>query len=161
MTHVYNGMRPLHHRRPVLLDIALTDPRLTAMVIFDGVHVSPHAFRRLVRAKGAERVALVTDSIRYAGWDVMKRRGAYYTRAGVLAGSDLTMIEAVSNAVLIGGASLAEAVRMASEVPARLLGLRDRGRLAAGARADLVAFDRRFRVLLTIVGGNVAYERTH
>lgn len=160
VTHVFNGMRPFHHRQPVLLDVALTDRRLTAMVIFDGVHVSPHAFRLLVRAKGVERVALVTDSIRHEGRSVVQQRGAFYTRTGVLAGSDLTMIDAVRNAVLRGGASLADAVRMASEVPARLLGLeRSRGAIGVGKRADLVAFDRSFRVLLTIVGGRIVYQR--
>ncbi len=171
VTHVFNGMRTFHHRQPVLLDIALTDPRLTAMVIFDGVHVSPHAFRLLARAKGVERVALVTDSIRYEDWEVVRRRtrlpagkwrsgGAYYTRTGVLAGSDLTMIEAVRNAVLEGGVSLVDAVRMASDVPARLLGLaRSRGTIAAGKRADLVIFDRTFTVLVTIVGGRIVYQR--
>ena len=161
VTHVFNGMRAYHHRAPGLLDVALTDPRLTTMVIADGVHVSPDAFRLLVRAKGARRVALVTDSIRHQGWDVTARGGAYYTRNGVLAGSRLTMIEAVRNAVDFGGVSLGDAVCMASEVPARLLGLRSRGTLAAGKRADLVAFDRRFRVLLTIVGGRVVYQRGH
>ena len=159
VTHVFNGMTPFHHREPGLLDVALTDPRLTAMVILDGVHVSAHAFRLLVRAKGPGGVALVTDSIRHEGWTVTRRRGAYYTVGGVLAGSSLTMIRAVRNAVTAGGAALADAVRMASETPARLLGLRDRGVLAAIRRADLVVFDRRFNVLMTMVGGDVVYER--
>ena len=159
VTHAFNGMRPFHHRQPMLLDIALTDPRLSAMVILDGTHVSPHAFRLLVRAKGAGRVALVTDSIRHQGWDVVKRRGAYYTRRGVLAGSSLTMMEAVRNAVMVGGASLTDAVGMATAVPARLIGASARGRLAVGGRADLVAFDRTFQVLLTLIGGRVAYQR--
>ena len=159
VTHVFNGMAPLHHRRPSLLDTALTDDRLTAMVILDGVHVSPEAFRLLVRAKGVERIALVTDSIRHEPCAARARGGAYYTRAGVLAGSQLTMIETVRNAVGLGGVSLAEAVRMASEVPARLLGLRDRGSLEVGKRADLVVFDRDFRVLLTMVAGRIVYQR--
>jgi N-acetylglucosamine-6-phosphate deacetylase len=158
VTHVFNGMPPFHHRQPSLLDIALTDARLTTMVIFDGVHVSAHAFRLLYRTKGAAGVALVTDSIRHQGWKVSQRRGAYYTTRGVLAGSSLTMIRAVRNAVVSGGASLEDAVRMASETPARLLGLeRERGSLAVGRRADLVAFDRSFRVGLTAVGGNIVY----
>lgn len=159
VTHVFNGMRPLHHRHGALIDVALTDPRLTTMVIADGVHVSPEALRLLVRAKTASRIVLVTDSIRRQGWDVAARRGAYYTRHGILAGSQLTMIDAVKRMAIGCGVPLADAVRMASEVPARLLGLRSRGRLAVGQRADLVAFDRRFRVLLTIVGGCIAYQR--
>ena len=161
VTHVFNAMRPLHHRETSLLDVALTERRLTTMVILDGVHVSPSAFRLLMRAKGPEEIALVTDSIRRAGWPVVRRQGAFYTTRGTLAGSDLTMMDAVHNAVTFAGLALTDAVRMASEVPARLLGLRDRGALATGRRADLVAFDRRFRVLLTLVAGRVVFQRGH
>ena len=158
ITHVFNGMRPLHHRKSSLVDVALTDARLTTMVILDGVHVSPSAFRLLVRAKGPKRIALVTDSIRHQGWPVIKRRGAFYLRDGTLAGSDLTMMEAVKHAVQFAGLSVTEAVRMATEVPARLLADRSRGMLARGRRADLVVFDQRFRVRLTMVGGRVVYH---
>jgi N-acetylglucosamine-6-phosphate deacetylase len=158
VTHVFNGMRPLHHRQPSLLDVALIDSRLTTMVILDGVHVSPTAFRLLLRCKGVERIALVTDSIRHQGWKVSARRGAFYTKAGTLAGSDLTMLRAVKHAVAFGGITLEQAVRMATEVPARLLGDRSRGILAVGKRADVVAFDRQFRARLTMVGGRVVYE---
>lgn len=158
VTHVFNGMRPLHHRHPSLVDVALTDPRLTTMVILDGIHVSLSAFRLLVRAKGPGRIALVTDSIQRQGWDVVKRRGAYYTRKGLLAGSALTMIQAVRNAMELGDVPLVEAVRMATETPARLLGDRSRGALEIGRRADLVVFDQRFRVKLTVVGGTIVYQ---
>lgn len=159
VTHVFNGMLPLHHREPSLLNAALTDSRVTTMVIADGVHVGPSALKLLLQAKGPARVALVTDSIRYQGWDVVAREGAYYTRGGVLAGSRLTMIEAVRNMVELAGVSLADAVRMAAEVPAKLLSLTSRGVLAVGKRADLVAFDQKFRVLLTIVSGRTVYQR--
>ncbi|MBI3321597.1 MAG: N-acetylglucosamine-6-phosphate deacetylase [Candidatus Omnitrophica bacterium] len=161
-THVFNGMRPFHHRQPALLDVVLTDDRVTAMVIADGIHVSPHALRLLVRAKGPERIALVTDSVRqYAKrWRLRERRGAFYSERGVLAGSALTMIQAVHNMVTLAGVSLIDAVRMASAVPARLLGIERRlGTIETGKRADLVAFDGRFRVRLAIVGGAVAYNR--
>ena len=159
VTHVFNGMRLFHHRRPSLLDVALTDPRLTAMAILDGVHVSPSAFRLLVRAKGADHVALVTDSIRHAGWDVVERGGAFVRRDGTLAGSRLTMIEAVRNAVKLGGVALGDAIRMATEIPARLIGDRSRGQLAVGRRADLVVFDEQFRVRLTLVAGRITSQR--
>ena len=157
VTHVFNGMRPFHHRQPSLVDVALTEPRLTTMVIADGIHVSPSAFRLLVRSKGADKIALVTDSIRYQGWDVIKRGGAYFTRRGILAGSCLTMIDAVRHATRFSDVSFVEAVRMASSVPARLLRLeREIGSLEVGKRADLVALDRRFHVLVTLVGGRIA-----
>jgi len=159
VTHVFNAMRPFHHRAPSLLEVALTDPRLTTMVILDQVHVSAVALRLLVRTKGPERIVLVTDSIRHEGWDVRQRRGAYYLKSGTLAGSGLTMMRAVRHAVEQGGVTVAEAVRMASEVPARLLRDRSRGKIAAGSRADVVVFDSKFQVRLTVVGGRIVYER--
>lgn len=162
VTHIFNGMRPLHHRAPALVDAALTDPRLSAMVIADGVHVKAPALRLLFRAKRSDRVALVTDSVRgqQGSWRLRRRRGAFYAADGTLAGSDLTMIGAVRNAVRLGGASLEDAVRMASETPARLIGVsRARGTLAVGKRADLVVFDADYRVRFTIVGGRIVYQR--
>ncbi len=161
VTHVFNGMRPFHHRQPSLVDVALAESRLTTMVIADGVHVSPLAFRLLVRAKGVDGVALVTDSIRHQGWDVVERGGAYYARRGILAGSCLTMIDAVRNAMRFANLTLHEAVRMASSVPAKLLRLdRVTGSLEVGKRADLVAFDDHFHVHLTIAGGHIVYKRS-
>ena len=162
VTHIFNGMRPLHHRAPSLVDAALTDPRLSAMVIADGVHVKAPALRLLFRAKRPDRVALVTDSVRgqQGSWRLRRRRGAFYAADGTLAGSDLTMIGAVRNAVRLGGASLEDAVRMASETPARLIGVsRARGTLAVGKRADLVVFDADFQVRFTMVHGRMVYQR--
>jgi len=159
-THVFNSMRRFHHRQPGLLDVVLTDDRVQTLVIPDGTHVSPLAFKLLVRAKGVDHIGLVTDSIRHAKWDVVERRGVYYTRRGILAGSRLTMIRAVHNAMVFGELDITEAVRMASAIPAGLLGLsRSRGTLEVGKRADLVGFDHNFRVLATVVGGQVVYQR--
>ena len=160
VTHIFNGMRPLHHRAPGLLGQALTDDRVTTMVILDGVHVDPIAFRLLLRCKGAERIVLATDSVR--NQDRLKATlsgGAYRKASGMLAGSRLTMIEAVRNAVLLGSVPLVDAVRMAAGNPAQLIGSRDVGELSAGKRADLVVFDERFRVDCTLVGGKVVYQR--
>jgi N-acetylglucosamine-6-phosphate deacetylase len=160
VTHVYNGMRPLHHRDPGLLGEVLTDDRLTAMVILDGVHVDPVAFQLLLRCKGAHGIALVTDSVRHQATRPKATRGAFYAKPGVLAGSRLTMIRAVRNAVEFGKTSVVEAVRMASSNPARLLGLdRELGSLEVGKRADLVVFDQKFQVVMTLVGGTVVYQQ--
>ena len=160
VTHIFNGMRPLHHRAPGLLGQALTDDRVTAMVILDGVHVDPIAFRLLLRCKGAGRIVLATDSVRnQARLKATLSGGAYRKPSGILAGSRLTMMEAVRNAVLLGSVSLAEAVRMAAQNPARLIGQRDTGTLEVGKRADLVVFDERFRAGATLVGGALVYHR--
>ena len=161
VTHVFNGMRPLRHRDPSLVDVALTDPRLVTMVIADGVHVSRTALRLLLRAKGPRGVALVTDSVRHQqdAWKLRQRNGAYYSAGGTLAGSSLSMVRAVRNAIELGGASLVEAVQMASDTPARVLGLeRSYGALQVGRRADVVVFDKRFRTRLTIVRGRIVFS---
>jgi len=160
VTHVFNAMRPFYHRSPALLDVALGEPRLSAMVIADGVHVSGSALGLLARVKGPDRLVLVTDSIRRQGWDVRRRGGAYYTRHGVLAGSDLTMLQAVRNMVRLGGVALSDAVRMASAVPARLIGEGGRrGVLATGWAADLAVFDRAFEPRMTMVNGAIVFQR--
>ncbi len=162
VTHLFNGMRPFHHRQLGLVGVGLTEPRLTAMVIADGAHVSPGALWLASRSKGAGGIALVTDSVRSQrqAWKLHRRAGAYHTREGTLAGSRLTMIDAVRNMVECGGASLVEAVTMATETPARLLGLRARlGGLRVGAAADVAVFDRTFCATLTLVDGHIAHQR--
>ena len=160
VTHVFNGMPLFHHRVPGLLGAALTDDRLTTMVIADGVHVSPSAFRLLARAKGPERIVLVTDSIAAAPSGARRRGGAFYNRSGVLAGSCLTMVQAVRNAMRWGLVDLPTAARMASTNPANLLGVGRRlGTLEVGKRADLVVLDRQAHVHMTLIDGRVAYKR--
>ena len=153
--HVFNAMRPLHHRDPGILGAVLTDDRVTAEVIADGVHVAPPALRLLARCKGGSGTVLVTDAVSATGMSP----GRYFlggmeislgddprtglpccrNREGALAGSVLTQDRAVRNMVAMAGVSLQDAVRMASYNPARLLGLEERkGSLREGADADLV-----------------------
>lgn len=161
VTHLFNGMRSFHHREPALLGWALTDPRLRAMLIPDGVHTDPLAFRLAAASKGRDGVVLVTDSIQRqsAPQYGLKRHEAFYTAEGALAGSALRMNRAVRNAQAFGKLSLSDAVGMASANPARLIGRTDLGRLAPGARADLVVLDDRLGVRMTIVNGHIVYQR--
>jgi N-acetylglucosamine-6-phosphate deacetylase len=137
VTHLFNGMGPLHHRSPGLPGAALDDPRLVPSLIADFVHVHPALVKLALMAR-ADAV-LVTDAVG-TGAPVVERDGAAYLRDGTLAGSTLTMDAVLRNVVSIDVA-IAKAVRHTAANPARVLGLADRGRIAAGARADLVALD--------------------
>ncbi len=146
--HVFNAMRPFSHRETGVLGAVLTDPRVTAEVIADGVHVDDAAIRLLLAAKGIERVVLVSDGISATGmpdgtyklgtFDVVVSGGVCRNLEGRLAGSTLTLDRAIRHVVSLG-VRLAEAVRMATEVPAMRLGLAGKkGVIAPGADADLV-----------------------
>jgi len=161
VTHAFNGMRPFHHRDPGLIGQALLDPRVSAMVILDGIHISPMTFELLLRCKGPEGLVLVTDAVGRAHglWSSIDG-GAYYRKPGVLAGSTLTMMRAVQNAVRFGKIAVHDAVRMASLNPSLLIGeARQRGTLEPGKRADVVVFDRDLRVVMTVIGGQIVYRR--
>src|SRR6266540_3321954 len=138
-------------------------------LIADGVHSHRASVRLALRAKGADRVALVTDAIAGAGMEpgaysldgqeVLVDETAARLRDGTLAGSVLALDQAVRNVVSWTGSGVAEACRMASEVPARLLGLRAKGRLAVGFDADLVLLDDGLRVQETFAEGRCVYHR--
>jgi N-acetylglucosamine-6-phosphate deacetylase len=157
VTHLFNGMPPIHHRDPGLAGAALLDDRLTACVIGDGVHVAPAAVALAFRCKPAGRVALVSDAIawrarEHAGAAITLVDGAARLADGTLAGSAITLDAAVRTAVA-GGVPLADALGAASATPASAIGCRDRGRLVPGARADLVALGPDLHVRATWVAG--------
>jgi N-acetylglucosamine-6-phosphate deacetylase len=167
-THLFNAMNPLHHRDVGVIGALLADERITIGIIADGVHVHPSIFKWLIKAKGVERVSLVTDAMAALGlgpgeYQLGDRRVLVTTSArladGTLAGSILTLDQAIRNLVMWGACGLAEALTMASTTPARLLGLHQLGRIEAGCIADLVVLDETLRVQQTIVGGQVVYER--
>lgn len=137
VTHLFNGMGPLHHRAPGLAGAAFDDERLVPSVIADFVHVHPVMVRLALRAR--PEAVLVTDAVAAAG-AVTERDGAAYLPDGTLAGSVLTMDRAVQNAASTG-VPHAAAIRHATANPARVLGAAERGRVAPGARADLLALD--------------------
>jgi N-acetylglucosamine-6-phosphate deacetylase len=146
VTHLGNAMGPLHQRAPGLLGTALADDRLSVSVIADLVHTHPVFVRMAFAAKRPERdrnpgVALVTDAVAAPVARAPDRASPPRLADGTLAGSVLTMADAVSNVVRAGGVALADAVQAASSTPARLLGLDDRGSIEAGRRADLVALE--------------------
>lgn len=165
VVHTYNGMADLGHRDPGLVGCAMTSPGLYAELICDGMHVDPVACEALVRSKGWEHVALVTDCLSCGGLPdgdyfigelpIELRGGAAYLKeGGNLAGSTLTMAHAVRNVADWGMVTAEQAIRMATEVPARSCGIYDRcGRIFPGRDADLVVLDASLEVVETYVGG--------
>jgi N-acetylglucosamine-6-phosphate deacetylase len=160
-THVFNAMRALDHREPGILG-AVLDGELYCELIADGVHVDPLVIRLLARAKRHDRIVLITDAISATGMpdgryklgnlDVDVANGEC-RHDGMLAGSVLTLDRGVANFAGFTGLSPAQCAMMATENPARLLGLADRGRIAPGCRADLAVHAPDGRIIQSFVGG--------
>ena len=157
-THCFNATSPLHHREPGAVGAALSDDRLAISLIADNVHVHPAVVRIAARCKPSDKTILVTDAV---GWQsgrlgderIEVRDGGPRLADGTLAGSNLTMDLAVRNAAYDAELGLEAAVRAATSNPAALLGLDDRGSIAVGRRADLVALDADGRLTDTWIAG--------
>ena len=169
-THTLNAMRPWHQREPGVAGIALTDDRVYAEVIADGIHVHPIAMQLLVRAKGGERTLLATDSSSAAGMPDGRyplgdrifevKDGVCRDEEGRLAGSTLTLDCAVRNLIGWLDLPLHEALAAASAAPARSMRMGDRkGIISLGADADLVFLSPELSVLMTMVAGRVVYRQ--
>jgi N-acetylglucosamine-6-phosphate deacetylase len=172
-THLFNAMRPLHHREPGPALALLEDPHVTVELIADGVHLHPAMLRAVIETAGADRVALVTDATAAAGLgdgefqlgavqiDVVERV-ARVRGTSTIAGSTATMDQLFRAAVALGSdrdAALAAAVQMTSSTPARALGLDNVGGLRAGAGANLVVLDGDLQVTGVMAGGEWQAER--
>jgi N-acetylglucosamine-6-phosphate deacetylase len=168
-THLYNAMSPFGHRAPGAIGAGLVDDRVTVGLIADGVHSHPASLQLAVRAKGADRIALVSDIMPAAGMPpgvylfggqqvAVDGRSARLAD-GTLAGSITTLDQALRNIACWTDATPVDALRMAGEVPARTLGLSDRGRIVPGAIADIALFDDDLTVRVTIARGRVVYSR--
>ena len=167
VTHLFNAMPALQNREPGVVGAALGDDRVWCGLIVDGHHVHPGTLRVALAAKPRGKIFLVTDAMptvgssettfQLGGERVRCETGVCVTDAGVLAGSALDMASAVRNTVRLLGVPLEEAARMASTYPAALLGLeQDRGRIAAGLRADFVVLDDALTVRAVWCGGSAS-----
>ncbi len=158
-THLYNAMSQLTGRQPGAVGAALTDGRVGAGIIADGHHVHATSLRVAFGMMGPDRLFLVSDAMATAASDIDRFvlngetirlvDGMLTNEAGTLAGAHLTMAEAVRNAMHLAGIPWTQAVRMATATPAAWAGLADRGRIAVGMRADILAVDSAFNVLAT------------
>ena len=164
-THTFNAMRPLDHRDPGIIGEILTDSRLTADIIADGIHLDPTIVQLFLKAKGPDRAVLITDAISATGMPEGRYRlGTFEVEVkngrclvdGKLAGSVLTMDRAVRNVMRFAHWELQQTLRLATLNPARVAGLADRGRLETGAEADFVVLSPSGEVQHTIIGGEMS-----
>jgi N-acetylglucosamine-6-phosphate deacetylase len=170
VTHIFNAQRGLGHREPGVAGQALADPRLTVGLIADLHHVAPEICTVVMQAARG-RVALVTDAVAAAGMPpgsyelggqqirISPGEGLARRTDGTIAGSSLSLDAAIRNLVDVGIAA-SDVLDAATRVPADVLGRTDLGRLATGAKADLVWWSDDLRPLRVWVGGQVAYDAT-
>jgi len=163
-THLFNAMPPLSARAPGIVAAALLHTQAWCGVIADGVHVHPALLRLLLASRAGGRVMLVSDAMpptgtagtvfELQGRSIYRSEGCLRTADGTLAGADLCLMEAVRRAVSLMGISPAQALGMASEVPAAFLGLEDSvGSIATGRRADMVLLTEGLEVIGTWLAG--------
>lgn len=164
-THTYNAMRPLDHREPGLLGVVLDDDNLFAELICDGIHVDPLLVRLFHKAKGLDRGMLITDAISATGmpngiyklgeFDVTVADGKCL-HDGKLAGSVLTLDQAIRNFVAFTHSPYSVAVRYASTNPARLAGFAEtHGELKPGRAANITVLSPEGHVLATLLNGKI------
>jgi N-acetylglucosamine-6-phosphate deacetylase len=164
-THTFNAMRPLDHREPGILGAVLTTESLFAELISDGIHTAPEMVKLWWRAKGPERAILVTDAMSATGMPdgeyqlgslSVQVAGGRAMADGVLAGSVLTLNNALQNFISFTGAPLELALRLVTANPAAMTGLGDRtGSLTVGQPANLVAVDETGTLMAPLVAGRL------
>ncbi len=169
ITHTFNAMTGLHHRDPGAVGAALTMLDLRCEVIADNLHVHPAIMKLIWLAKGANGVILITDAIRGAGMPdgdypiddrlITIRDGAARLPDGTLAGSTLTFNRAVANFIAATGEPLERIWQTTSLNAARAIGENSLGSLEVGNYADLVLVDEHINVYITIVNGEIVYQK--
>ena len=171
VTHTFNVMSGLHHRKPGVAGGALVCDALTTELIADGYHVSPVAMEILLRCKGIEKVALISDNTRYAGLEdgiyddvevkdgIVRRVGFTGETDGTMAGSIWPLDSNIRTIKRFLGRSLKEISIMASCIPAKVAGVyQNKGSLEAGKDADITLLDENWNVIKCIIGGKLSYR---
>ena len=164
-THTYNAMTPLTHRNPGVVGAIMSHDQVYAELILDGIHVSFPAAKVLLKAKGLDKVMLITDSIEASGLPdgqyklgnqpVYVKDNAARLKDGTLAGSILALNDAVKNAYKNLDLTIYEAVNLASYKTAKNLNLIDLGEIAVNKTADIIMFDDDIRVDFAMVDGKI------
>jgi N-acetylglucosamine-6-phosphate deacetylase len=166
-THLFNAMSRLDHRNPNAAGAVLTHPEMSCEIIADGAHVHPALFKLLQRVKPVDKRVLVTDGLKPTiqekgpffanGEEVIFHDGLFHRKMDdIIAGSGLTMIQGLRNLVSFGF-SLEDAVKTASSNPAAVMRYTRKGVIVPGMDADITVFDKDYRILVTMVGGELRF----
>ncbi len=160
LTHIYNAMPPMHHRNPGPIGAAV-EKQIYAQIICDGIHISKPVVLATYKMFGADKLVLISDSIISAGLPdgdyvagglpIKLKDGVARLCDGTIAGSSATLLECVKKAIEFG-IPFCDAVKMASETPANLLGIK-KGKLEVGYDADLLILDDELDIKKVIIGG--------
>lgn len=166
-THLFNAMSRMHHRDPGAVGAVFIHPEISCELIADGIHINPEFIKFLLRCKPLDKLVLVTDSLKTTGQttepliangdEVYLNKCFYRKSDDVIAGSALTMIDGVKNLVSFG-LTIDQAIQMASTNPAKIMRREHLGLIAPGYDADLVVFDKEFKIHHTIIKGNIFKE---
>jgi N-acetylglucosamine-6-phosphate deacetylase len=171
ITHIYNAMRPLHHREPGIIGAALCEDDLYVQFISDGAHVHPEAIKLILKCKRPELILLTSDASPLAGLEegakgqfslqnVVIQGNQVLNQEGGLAGSSKLISDCLRNLVKWQLSSFPQAVQYASYNPAAFLNENLLGRLEPGCFADLVLWNKAtLEVEKTFINGQVVYER--
>ncbi|MCO7176267.1 N-acetylglucosamine-6-phosphate deacetylase [Sporolactobacillus kofuensis] len=170
VTHLFNGMRGLHHREPGILGEALIHPQLYTELISDGHHICKEMVDLAFRLKGSERMILITDSMRakclkngvydLGGQDVYVNDGLALLKSGTIAGSVLKMDQSLKNMLAFTDATLDDIVQMGAINPAQQCGVYERkGSLEEGKDADFIILNEKNELVLTVCRGTIAYQK--
>lgn len=170
VTHLYNQMRPLHHRDPGVVGATFLHDELKAEMIVDGVHSRPEMVKLAFQQKGSEGIILITDAMRakclkngvydLGGQAVTVADGKALLENGLLAGSILKLSQGVRNMMEFTGCSLEETIQMASTNPAKQLDIIDKkGSILTGKDADIVILDEKNEVFMTFCRGKLSFQK--
>lgn len=162
LTHTFNAMPPIHHRAPGPI-AAAADKSIYVQVICDGIHIHPSIIRMLYKLFGRERMVLISDAMRatglkdgdysFGGQKIFVRKGVARTESGALAGSTSTLMDCVKKAIEFG-IPKEDAFFMATATPSRLMKV-NKGHIAPGYDADLIALDDNLKLCSVILNGEI------
>lgn len=164
LTHMFNAMRPLHHREPGVVGAGLIHQELSCEFIGDGVHTNPKLITLLMQSKPIDKLVMITDALKYAHATPPEDADFYFDKCfkrkadDVIIGSGITMYDGFRN-LLDFGVRVEDAVKMTSVNPAEIMKQSGKGMIIPGYDADLVIMDKDFNLVDTMVGGKFVREK--